>query len=302
MFTALAYPLKRLWKIPACLFALIAGVCRAELRLVCILPERELSVAGVVDGRVLLDAGGTQRPAPQDARWRLDGDLREHAALVRWSPRYSIYRDDSPDALRDPALPFVARITVTDGTIPWPEPDSIRDSFLRREVKTAMRYERAARQDWPAFPDRPGLLIFAWRSPDGSTAILDLHPTPGRDTEPFRASVRTQLGATAAAGQPVLLWWSDGGFVPVQPFFEDPAANRLVAAACLDDVDAFTGAPSVRERSREGLMYLHYAARAGSLRVVELLLQHVPMSGRRARTRIVMNARWNTRSPAFGRL
>lgn len=241
----------------------------------------QLRLEGEIDGRIFVpvavDANGLHlrngdevRDASTEVQWRIEGDLWAHSELVRWGPEYTITADETQ---RDPAWPWLLTMSLDDATVPWPALATIKDGGLRGKVAAQLKSSDPWRQDWPAFRQEHGALVFGWLPREGPLEVVSVSPVPLATAGPFRLCVQHRLAGPEPAGQAVVLWWSNGNFVPSIPLFENPRHQQALLAVMRDDAAALERLAFARARSREGDTLLHHAARAGQAGAVAVLLR-----------------------------
>ncbi len=237
------------------------ALARGELTLSVEVDGRPLAIAAVERGRILLSDGTRKREAPEDAVWKITGDLRENAEWVRWSPNYGIEVVEKPDFERATMeRPLKARVSVNHATELYGQKQKSSPFLL----------------DWPEGVPESGIAVFVWIV-DRQIGKAAARPLPSTQrSKYFSSSHAFELTPAEAAGQPAVLLWIDGKFrVPV-PGFSDPQTQRAAAAIMLGDEAglraALQGGAKPRAVSRMGMTLLALAAEAGNVGAVDLLL------------------------------
>ncbi|MDD2762416.1 MAG: TonB family protein [Opitutaceae bacterium] len=270
---ALARVSRRISLINWCVFCLLSlavfpslGVLSAadELRLVCEKGARALPLAKVEANQLLVRDGDHLLTAPAGGTWRLEGDLIENAALVRWFPPHSIQRPI--DYLNAASKKLYATAKLHIEAIPL-EPDRVN--------------KQAALQiaGWSTdLPDNLAI-ISLWIENGHVTKVIPRAITRlGPDTA-FSRSFSFNLSQNEFSGQPAVLLWSNGAFVAPTPEFKDPPTNRAFIAALMDNVlaleQAIAAGAKLGQMSPRGTL-AHFAAGAGAVHTLELLLKLKP--------------------------
>lgn len=255
---------------PTLLLALIIAAAlphagASELRLTTSVQGQPQELAGV-DEKLRLLVGPSLTPVAKGATWTLSGDLRAHAALLRWAPVYQIRRADERNTELMPDKPWRAIVHVrhtpaTEGPLP-------------KDLVPLLT-------DWPTGLPKGGVAVAAWIV-GGEPVDVILLPLPSTEkAEPWGFAAEFRLTADqAGSGQPVLLLWQDGAFEAPLPQFDSPTAAEAFVATRLDDAAALDKALAAGARvdalSRNGLSLAHYAADAGAVACLSALTQRQP--------------------------
>ncbi len=253
--------------LPILLLALITasvlhGAHAATLRLTTVVNGTPVDLAGL-DGDGNLLAGPDRQPVRHATNWTLQGDVREALELFRWAPVHRIQRADERARKVTPDRPFRATVQVRH------VPEASAD--LPRELQPLLL-------DWPEGTAAGGVAVAAWLSEGRVVEVNVLPLPPTRHDQSWGLAVEFSLTAEQAArGQPVLLLWRDGAFLPPQPLFPDANSQRALVAVRLDDLAALDRALAAGARadavSRDGYSLVHYAAESGAVSCLGKLLQ-----------------------------
>lgn len=244
-----------MYRVRAWMFGLLLMLslsARAELRLVCDIKGSVVVVTHIGAQRLIGSDGVRSIGIPLDAAFRIEGDLRENAGLVLWSPTYEISHRKTPRGQR----PWLGYVALTSG---------------RNQKGTGFS------QVWPKFDRELALAVLAWVV-DGKIVQVKVHllPTPLDGT--FRMERSFPLSATEARGQGVVLVWADGRFILPRPWFKDAATQAVLERMLSGDESVLARAIGqglkVGATSREGATLLQFAAEAGMVEAVSLLLSH----------------------------
>lgn len=205
--------------------------------------------------------------ATSETMWSVEGDFSTHHHEAAWSPNYIIRAVSDEAGEPDEDKSFYANVAV-----------SLRPAAGRPEAPTQRSAANVGQlfSLWPSAANQPGVLVFAWIL-DGQ--IVQIEPrawSSNNDKTPEPVEVLFKLSAAEARGQPVIFFIQNGAVVPPAPQFSDANQQAAFVAACLDNLDTLktlrqngTALPIVSAQ-RDTL--LHFAAEAGSPRVVEYLL------------------------------
>lgn len=239
---------------------LSAAASAAPLTLTCEIKGESYPIAKVERSRVLVQKDGRLIPVPSNAKWRLEGDLRENARFVEWSPICGVSQLDLPDC--------------KIGTTPARMEANV--GMLHRSEWAGRPFESPFLKRWPEGLSTPGLIVMAWIL-DGQVIAMDVDPVPATTrAKEFRTSARLKLTPAEALGQPVVLVWHEGAFVAAAPRFAAPEAQAAFWAVENNDLAALQAAlhAGVRARVRDddGYSLLYYASEAGHLGMVDALL------------------------------
>ena len=239
----------------------------AGLRLVCDVGGRALEPARFAQGKVLLSDGAQEIEAPENAQWRLEGDLRENADMLLLSPVYLIYerRNNSGNETWDAQRPIHAVVSTR------------HELVSKREGKPAHSYFL---QNWPEGTNGDALLVSAWVL-DGKARHVQAGIIPASETNDFSRTSLFLLTREEGRGQAVMLLWRPGGFVAPAPRLGPGLAQEAVVAAVFDDAAALAalikqGMDPSKARGKQNHTLLHFAAEAGSMRALEVLLKAAP--------------------------
>ena len=246
-------------------FVVICGLLtglsvRAELRILARVDGRKVPVAGVEDNRIVALDNSRKIPLAHDTAYELDGDLLADPALVEWSPDYLIRM---ADAVREPLPPGVFAAGAA------------RIRHLAEMDGKKMDSDFRAR--WPTEPGVGGLMVTAWLVKGKITQLSVTKVPPTRSTKFFFVGDEFQLTPEETAGQPVMLLWEQGRFIPPKPRLDDPRAQRALAAMVHGDIAPLQSAlaagmkPTVKGPWNETM--LHFAAVAGAVDAMDLLLR-----------------------------
>lgn len=239
---------------------LSAAASAAPLTLTCEIKGESYPIAKVERSRVLVQKDGRLIPVPSNAKWHLEGDLRENARFVEWSPICGVSQLDLPDC--------------KIGTTPARMEANV--GMLHRSEWANRPFESPFLKRWPEGLSTPGLIVMAWVL-DGQVIAMDVDPVPASTrAKEFRTSARLKLTPAEALGQPVVLVWHEGAFAPAAPRFAAPEAQAAFWAVENNDLAALQAAlhAGVRARVRDddGYSLLYYASEAGHLGMVDALL------------------------------
>jgi TonB family protein len=255
---------------------------RAELRLLCEVEGRPVPIVEIERGRILGLDGGKKIAIPEEAVWRLDGDLGANADLVQWAPSYSISRVEAPDyEIARMERPFRGAVKLQHMSERYGE-----------------KHESLLFESWPEGVPQKGIAVLGWVV-DGKVVAVQAKPVPATaQNKYFEAGYRFALTTKEAAGQGIVLLWINGRFVAPVPIFKEPRAQQALVAALLGDESAFRAALAAgtepRSVSRNGRSLLSFAAEAGNVRAVDVLLAagaRVNAKGGRAGTPLAGAAR-----------
>jgi len=243
----------------------------AGLRLVCEVDGRALEPARLAQGKVLLADGSREIEAPKGAQWRLEGDLRENADSLLLSPAYGVYEqrnkpgDEKWDAQR-PLRGYAGirhELAVQPGRV---QPGRLVQSpFLK---------------GWPDGTSDDALLVGVWML-DGRAAFTQAAVIPASDRNNFSRQFQFKLTREEGRGQAVLLLWQAGGFVAPKPRLGPGLGQKAMVAAIFDDALALSdllkqGLDVSKARTEEGITLAHFAAEAGSVHALDVLLKTAP--------------------------
>ncbi len=286
----------------ALLFGLICAPLfgNAALRLACEINGILLEPVRIARGEIFLNDNGREIPAQKNARWRLEGDLRENASLLALSPTYSIYakRTLEGDDSRDHAKPFLGEIT------------------LRHSLTTTVADKPAESQFLEIFSDQvkgESLLLAVWMI-GGKLHSVQALPLPASGAQAFSVSAQFHLTREEAAGQPVLLLWQPAGFATPVPRLEGELGSQAVIATIFDDAAALQaliarGLDVSKAKTKHGITLAHFAAEAGSMQALEVLLRKAPNLAKAvgenemgAKTPVLLRAALNNRLEIVKRL
>lgn len=251
------------------LACLVNVVSAAPLDLFCEINGRFCPIAKVDRHQVWAMVEGKLTPVPREAKWRLEGDLRENARYADWSPIYSASRLDIPDC-KVATTPIQVQVDVD--VVHWNQ--GAHRVFAGREVR--MKFAGPFLEVWPQGLATPGLVVTAWVL-HGQVIQTKAEPFPATNqVQDFSIETSLKLTPAEATGQPVVLLWHDGAFVPVQPGFASPKAQAAFHAVETNDVAALQAALRAGLKpwssDRDGGSLLYYAAEAGQLEAVDALL------------------------------
>jgi TonB family protein len=242
---------------------LCAGLCAepgdSTLSLFCEWDGQRLPVSAVTeDGKIQAIRDGKTVDVPKKARWLLEGDIRHNAALLNWSPRYTLKRRREPDQMKDAGHPYEASVTT---------------HFAPSSNQMTEWAGAGLRQHWPATTGKREAIVVVWVVGGNVTQV----GVDGLDPAKGVAKTDFVLTSEEAAGQPIMLLWSVGRFVAPVPAFADGIDATALMAAMLDDWRSLE--PLVRANPQLGsaattanIPLLHMAAEAGALTVVEGLV------------------------------
>ncbi|MBS0632820.1 MAG: TonB family protein [Verrucomicrobia bacterium] len=241
----------------------------APLALFCEVNGRPYPVAKVERHQIWVMVEGKLTPAPRDANWRLEGDLKENARYADWSPSYKVSRLDMPDyKVATTPVQLEARVWVRH----WIKGAHIE--FGGRMMR--MDFAGPFVDVWPEGLTTPGAVVMAWVL-HGQVVKAEAQPVPSMSqAQDFWADISWDLTPDEAMGQPVALLWHEGAFVPVRPRFAKPEGEAAFHAVEMHDLAALQAAlhaglkPGIEDRKNVSLFY--YAAEAGNLGAVEMLL------------------------------
>lgn len=239
---------------------LIGVTARAELTLVAEFNGRTLPVAGADRDHIFCANGDKKTSAPEEAKWRIEGDLKGNVALVRWSPVFGVTLVERPDA-------EVARMER-----PWRGTVAL----LHATELYGKKHESPLLADWPAGVRESGIVVFAWIV-DGRVVQAAAQPLASTQRSQFFSHGHAfELTKSEAAGQGAVLLWIDGKFQAPEPWYKDPAALQAAHAIALGDGAGLRAALQAgakpRATSRQGMPLLVFAAEIGNLEAVEALL------------------------------
>ena len=233
---------------------------RAELTFVYELDGRDLPVAGVENRTILVERDGVKVKAPPGGTYQIRGDLAANAELVRATLNYGVNHRKVPGGA-DEARPVSGSVSMRH--VFWLGPKKERPSQIL--------------EAWPVARKQAGILVAAWihegrivkAAPGGIPAM--------KSDDSFTFYRRFPLAPEEVKGKGVLLFWSNGVFLPAADHFKEAAANRALHALVRDDAEAFAVAvnrlENVDTRGAEGETLLHLAAAAGATDAVRLLIE-----------------------------
>ncbi|MDR0352576.1 MAG: TonB family protein [Opitutaceae bacterium] len=215
----------------------------------------------------MLSDGDRRIAAPKDAKWRLEGGLRENAALLDVSPNYSIHRvvrHNEEPADRPPMRASCGTGHRLTSRVPDLPAESV---FLR---------------SWPEGTPVESLVVMVWMT--GETAArVETRVIPPTDHNEFSTGVLWEMDEKEAAdGRAVMLLWRDGKFIEPAPWAGDSPAQRAAVEAVLFDDEAklrgliAAGLDVTKARHQRGMTLLHLAAEAGSVRTLDALVRASP--------------------------
>lgn len=233
----------------------LATLARGQMILTSEVDGVSRAIAEVREGRIWLENGASPSPVPEGVTWRLTGDLAKAADILRVAPFHRLTRLAGAELAADASRPFRCMVSV-----PYPE---------GRASTTPLH------EIWPMVKDRESIVVIAWVVDRQATqvavrAISAAMLGNGRLIESvFR------LSSAESRGQPVMLLWQAGKFVPpVSRFRQDPARIALLSASLNDAAELkslLDKRPSLVKAVAGGSL-LHYAAQAGSIDAVNVLL------------------------------
>ncbi|MDF9828029.1 hypothetical protein M2447_002137 [Ereboglobus sp. PH5-10] len=256
------FPLRlRLTFVIACvLFAM--PTARADLRLVCEIDGKAFAPRSISGNTIEVTDGTETRQTGADATWRLEGDLRANAKFLVLFPSYTIYQRNSRHRELGEKYPMRAKAGISHY-------QGVESKFLRQ---------------WPdGVSTSRALLVVVWML-DGRAADARVRIVPPTLGSAFiRNATFALTREQAAAGQAVLLLWKDG-------YFFEPSQNELhglekeaVQAVFFDDarrLQMLISSKRVKLRAATedgGLTLMHLAARAGSVRAMDVIpMQFTP--------------------------
>ncbi len=250
----------------------------SPLDLVCEVSGETCSLSSVDGETIVISSPDGPRPAPEAARWAFRGTIRSHAALLHGSPHYILERDSRHDDGRQRA-----RVLLEHHIDIAPPRGTIKDPILARWAETLTFARDPFTWHWNADPSSPGVVVAAWML-DGHVTHAQVQPVPqvgpGRE---YTLEFEFSLDPSEAAGQPVLLLWRDGAWVPATPFSSHAPTQAAWHAVMFNDRIALdqairAGARLGDRRARGGLTLAHYAAESGALAVLERLVTARPKS------------------------
>lgn len=251
------------------LASLVSSVSAAPLALFCEIKGQSYPVAKVERHQVWAMVEGKLTPVPRDAKWRLEGDLKENARLADWSPSYKVSRLDMPDC-KIATTP--AQMTADIWIRHWAQGAHLQFGSRMRRMEFAGPFLEV----WPEGLPAPGMIVIAWVL-HGQVIKTYAQSVPATiQVQDFWAQTDFDLTPAEAMGQPVMLLWHEGSFVPVKQRFTKPEAQAAFLAVETHDLAALQAAlraglkPGIEDRDNVSLFY--YAAQAGNLGAVEALL------------------------------
>lgn len=265
--TPMKYPQPLCAALALCAVMCVPLQVDAALRLVCDIDGRALEPVRIEQGRILLSDGIREIDAPKNARWRIEGGLRENADMLSFSPSYGIQESngaqDDPDF--DPEYTMIGSSSVIHEIVS-PLPDRpAASSFL---------------DAWPEGTKAEALLVSVWML-DGQPAHVHAEAIPASVTHSFARGTRFMLSREEARGQVLMLLWQPGGFVAPAKRFGSSVAQEAAVAAIFDDSAKLSellkqGFNPASARTKGKFTLLHFAAEAGADRSLDVLLSAMP--------------------------
>ncbi|WP_161554699.1 TonB family protein [Ereboglobus luteus] len=237
------------------------STARADLRLVCEIDGKAFAPRSISGNTIEVTDGTETRQTGADATWRLEGDLRANAAFLRMSPNYTIYQRGFRHRVPGEKYPMRAKAGISHS-------QGGESEFLRQ---------------WPdGVSTSRALLVVVWML-DGRAADARVRIVPPTQGSAFIRNATFDLTREqAAAGQAVLLLWKDGRFFePRQREFHG-LDKEAVHAVIFDDAVRLQKLISSRRikpmtaAKDGGLTLMHLAARAGSVRAMDVLIKAAP--------------------------
>jgi TonB family protein len=232
---------------------------RAELRLECEVNGERLPVVAVERHQAFCDRGGQRVAIPPETSFVIDGDLRANVAQALWSPAYAIRRAAVPDYLQSNAKkPFVGHVTLSHAL---KASGKTIDPFLRR---------------WPGGTTSPSLVVLAWVVDGHVTQVFGRTVPEATGGTSFAVVHDFPLSGDEARGEPIVLLWNKGHFVPPLPRFSDGAQQRCFNDVVFDDAADLRAAlaagadPNAIDAGKVPLV--QFAAEAGASRCLAVLL------------------------------
>ena len=188
---------------------------------------------------------------PLDA-CRVEGDLRANARLLYWPSFFFLHHPPTRDGILEAERPWFSYLRLVSG-----------EGWNGAKAETIWAEK---------LPER-AVVIFGWMI-DGRIVHQKLIPLPDRaQRHRYRLDHSFQLTDAENRGQPVMLLWADGRFIPVRPEFPDVANQHVMDTMMLGDVAEFCASltPEFLRRPAAGYL-LQRAAMAGNAFAVDALL------------------------------
>jgi uncharacterized protein len=244
-------------RLQAVIFAGVVSlpVARADLALVCDSPGGPVKIERVGADHLIGTNGRELVRLPLDGRFRVEGDLRAGTRFLFWPPYFFIHHPPTRDRVPPDQRPWFGYTRLVNGR-GWAGPK--------------------AEEIWIEKLPEAAVVVLGWmvRGAIVRTRLAWLPAKPHR--ERFRLDLAFHLTPAEAEGQPVILLWANGTFVPVRPSFRDAAAQQAMEAMLLFEHAAFRRAltPAIlRSTSRHGYKLLQLAAVAGNLDAIDAILE-----------------------------
>lgn len=238
----------------------LAEIRASELHLVVPHEGQVHRVVRVENGQAQIQLGTTWQTI-DPALIRLEGDLRSSARQVYWSPTYQIYQRTDAEQRSHPAK-YRGMVGI------------LHQNAIGMN---GMPLESALLRTWPQALKQPGLAVLAWVVDGRVSATRAIPVDPAKSGSRMLLDHAFLLTAGEERGQGVILWWTAEGFIDPANQPADPAVAEARIATLFDDESALR---SLFERgvspnavvAGTATTLLHYAAEAGSIRVVDVLI------------------------------
>lgn len=243
-----------------------AGLCAAgfawagELRLVAHDEGRVLPVFGVENHRVVARDGDKKVLLRRNTRYALEGDLVANAGQILWTPRYDIKTAAEDLQAHPPGTAAVGVVAIRH--LAEMDGEKQRSDFLTQ---------------WPGGAPEGGLVLLGWLV-NGRISQLAVEKVPStKVVKFFIASHEFSLGPSETSGQGIMLLWTGGGFATPAPRFKDKRVQQVLPAIFLGDLSplrkALSDGMKPSGKGMGGQTLLHFAAEAGQLDAVDLLIR-----------------------------
>jgi TonB family protein len=248
-----------LMKLPALGLGVVLGFAtvltgRAELRLVCDLNGAKVTINRISINRVVGNDGTNIIDLPVEAPFRLEGELSQEMHLLHWGAVYYLLHPRGRDRLPAAQHPWIASVRLVKG-----------------DAWGGLSFD----EFWPDHKSRdPALVIFGWVL-NGKLVQTKVQICPPE--EKVRLDQIFKLSEAEAMGSPVVLVWANGGFLPPRSWFKDARAEVALGHMMLGDIeplrDALDRGLAVDESGRGGFRLFEFAAEAGCVEAIDLLLK-----------------------------
>lgn len=241
-------------------------IVQADLRLVCDIDGKSYAPVAINNSVIEVRSGDDVREAASSAAWRLEGDLRANAGLLLLSPTYSLFRKNFRDGQSDEGYPMRAVAGIGHIT-ENPVTKEKRDSEILEQWPDGISNDRA-------------LIVIVWMI-DGRATDVRVRIAPSTSANEFTIKETFKLTPEQSAGQPVILLWQNGRFIPPDLGRWKGLDSKALEAVIFDDAESLRallakGVKPTGVTKKRGITLLHLAAEANSVHAMDVLIKAAP--------------------------